>query len=242
MVVAQRISSLMEFAMAGRQIWISYSWSGVSGKLKAKVHIESTDNVVPLHARTLMLQCLQPLRELQTEVVVDRGHCFSAGHAFANFWIEPAPDVGAVPATDVGAATGESSSETTIPLASQPQISSPGGDSGTVQAASSALPSTILRSSGLPLPDGCQWSTQDIEDAKARRREAKETLIERMATYERMKADPARYDPTSYPLNLVISPEAMKAAMHRVAKAESEAADARSRMMIMKDGVDMGDD
>ena len=133
MVVAQRISSLMEFAKAGRQIWISYSWSGVSGKLKAKVHIESADNVVPLHARPLMLQCLQPLKELQTEVVVDRGHCFSAGHAFANFWIEPAPDVGAF--------TGEGSSGTNTPLADVADLAPLGGDTIAVgRHAPSGLP------------------------------------------------------------------------------------------------------
>jgi len=100
----------------------------------------------------------------------------------------------------------------------------------------------------------------DVEEGLYHEMMAAEEILKSLSdVYERMKADPAKYDPTSFTLNLATAHEAvvtanhcakeatsewqkadseLKAASHRAAKA----ADARSRKEIKKDGVDMCDD
>ena len=90
MVVAQRIGDVADYVRAGHAVAPSYSFSGASGRLIVKCRIGAAPNSVPVGLRTVLLQSLQPLQScVGMHVIVDRGHHFSDGHAFANFWITP---------------------------------------------------------------------------------------------------------------------------------------------------------
>ena len=90
MVVAQRIAALQQFIWDGHQVNITYSYSDISKKLKAKVFVSAMSGIVPLQCRHILLAALQPILDsMWNSVIVDRGHTFSDGHACACFWIEP---------------------------------------------------------------------------------------------------------------------------------------------------------
>ena len=90
MVIAQRVAAIQEYVEAGRDVNVSYAFAATTGRLRAKVRIGPRDGVVAIRARPLLRAALLPLLDaLETHVVVDRGHTFSSGHAWACFWLQP---------------------------------------------------------------------------------------------------------------------------------------------------------
>ena len=90
MVVIQRVATLQQFILAGHDVSITYSYSAQSGKLKAKVKVSALPGIIPMEARCMLLTSLEPITALTSQyATVNRGHTFSAGHAFANFWMTP---------------------------------------------------------------------------------------------------------------------------------------------------------
>ena len=100
MVVLQRIATLEAFINAGHNVVVSYCNSAATRRIKVKVTVDAEPNAVPAAARPLLMAALHPLRaNLLEHVVVDRGHKFSNGKAFACFWIQHHTTVDAEPKT-----------------------------------------------------------------------------------------------------------------------------------------------
>ena len=92
MVIAQRISALQDYVFAGHQVTATYSYSTVSGKIKAKVIVSAGANLVPIAYRHFLMMSLEPIFALASMcITVDRGHSYSDGHALANFWMSAPP-------------------------------------------------------------------------------------------------------------------------------------------------------
>jgi hypothetical protein len=90
MVVAMRVQAIHDFVEAGREVGISYAYAASTGRMRVKISVGAYDGVVAQAARPLLHAALQPLATaIDTHVVVDRGHRFSAGHAWACFWLQP---------------------------------------------------------------------------------------------------------------------------------------------------------
>lgn len=91
MVVALRIASIKECIQRGHSIHITYCQRLFAGRCKVKIKIGAAPGIVPPLGRQFLVAAIRPLEsEFLQHVVVDRGHRFSSGNAFANFWVEPA--------------------------------------------------------------------------------------------------------------------------------------------------------
>ena len=97
MVVLQRVASLKQYIESGHNVILTYSYSQDSGRVKVKARVGSAADVVPTECRRLLLNAFIPLQHsILPEVVVDRGHQYSNGTAFACFWAKPSPTACAV--------------------------------------------------------------------------------------------------------------------------------------------------
>ena len=86
MLILQRLQAIEELILAGHDVSVSYTLSQANGQIKAKVKIDKQPGAVPQMARRLLLMTIQPIVDgFPQHVVVDRGHQYSDGRAFANF-------------------------------------------------------------------------------------------------------------------------------------------------------------
>ena len=92
MVISQRSNTIEHLVLDGHSVLFTYSFSPVSGKVVVKAKVSEITNVVPVEARHLLLAAVAPLHYMTScSTTVDRGHNFSDGSAYANFWIKPVP-------------------------------------------------------------------------------------------------------------------------------------------------------
>jgi hypothetical protein len=205
MVVAARILWIRQQVEQGSPAYISFGAAAERGRGKCKVIVDHAGAQTSGIVRSLCLDALSALeRRIALASTTDRGHRHSNGRSEITFWL---CDVNVQPAPNVGAFTGESSSDTTkleepgavgqhAPIAdetAEPQVN----------VAPKALKSCLKPSSKV---DGRE-SNAECEDLAELEDEAEFLYRELMTTeesvkklsdrYEGMKADP---DQTSFTL------------------------------------------
>lgn len=241
MVVAARLAWVKQELSRGRQARIKMS--SFLGKVKLTLVL-----LPQRHAGMMNLPAIAMidlfLERLHGVIAVDHGHANSAGESHISICMMPAPLVASVAAQGVAE---EIAKDASVGDGADMDDCGVSGDCESVEPEVPEVPEEIKE-------------LDDVEEVLyLKMMAAEETLQSLSDVYEGMKADPTKFDPTSFTLNLATAHEAvvtanhcakeatsewqkadseLKAASHRAAKA----ADARSRKEIKKDGVDMCDD
>ena len=106
MVLAQRLRLLSQMAARGHIVWFSLSWSDGTRRCRAKFTVQDVPDAIPAALRQPMVEYIRALSDLlPLYTVVDRGHVFSSGQAWACFWLEEKPHQGrhaAAQRTEIG--------------------------------------------------------------------------------------------------------------------------------------------
>ena len=233
----------------GAVAYFTFGSAATQGRGKVKIMIQHTATRTSPIARSLLLDALASVeKRAAVSSVVDRGHKHSNGCSEVALWFSdtatkvnggfssscngaPAPALLPADVTDFAPLVGDMNAPLSAASGSgmfheaEPQvIVAPNVLKSCLKPSCMVDGSVIVAESGEDLMARAKATLEDkeLEDAKAKRRLAMENMRSRLAVLDRMKADPAMYDPTTYSLNLSAANDAVVAASDRLRQADSE--------------------